>query len=222
MRSEKSEALSAFFFLLTSHFCLLTPPISRRPCVQGLTNAVAYEVQAEQGEAQAYARPGDQPPADVDGVQGFGPVAGEIAPTGQWSLDAQAQEAEKTFTEDGGGDGQRAVDNDRAHEIGKNVPGDDAAAAEAQGAGGFDKRLFAQAHDLAAHDAGEGQPTDAADADQENQHVGPLRGPIAVEPARFVVGVGMDEEGGEAGDQRDAHQDYQQYIGEGEQIDGAA
>ncbi len=83
-------------------------------------------------------------------------------------MDAEAKEREKGFKEHHLRDGEREVDDDDAEDVGNEMAEDDAPAAGADGAGGFNKLFVLQRDNLAADDAGHGEPVNCADDKEEN------------------------------------------------------
>lgn len=75
----------------------------------------------------------------ADGVNCLGAIGEETTPTGLGGLDPETEEAEETFVEDHGGDGEGEVDDDDAREIGEEMSEEDAGVALSERARGDDE-----------------------------------------------------------------------------------
>ncbi len=86
---------------------------------------------------------------------------------GRW-LNADAEERERRLEEDVRGDDQRAVDDDRRHEVGEDLAEDDPPVRRPQRARRLDELLLAYRQDLAADDARDVGPADERDREDHD------------------------------------------------------
>src|SRR5674476_856666 len=89
--------------------------------------------------------------------------ADHLTPRRRRRLYAEADVAERGFEEDGGGDAEAGIDDDRRHEMRQDVAEEDAAIGAADEARGVDELLLADAEHLAVDDARHRRPVDDAD-----------------------------------------------------------
>ena len=106
----------------------------------------------------------------ADGVNCLGAIGEETSPAGLGGLDPEAEEAEETFVEDHGRDGEGEVDDDDSGEIGEEMTDENLGMALAERAGGDDELKIFQAEDLAANDSGHGEPFDETEGENENDN----------------------------------------------------
>src|SRR4051794_24923752 len=85
--------------------------------------------------------------------------------------EAEAEEAERGFVEDGSGDAKTGADEQRRHGIGKHVTEKDHAQRESGGAGGLDEILSAEAEEFGAHETRIADPGGKADDDHHHVEV---------------------------------------------------
>ena len=133
--------------------------------VEGVADAVAEEHEGEDEEHDGQA--GEE--GEVGAVEEDVAVVffDHGAPGGHGGLDADAEEAEAGFEEDGAGEVGGGHDDDGAGDVGQYVAEDGAEGAEAEGAGGFDVFFFFDAEHLSAHHAGDVDPHGEAHGDED-------------------------------------------------------
>src|SRR3712207_6109341 len=134
--------------------------------IEGVAQAVADEVETEQGRDQENGGE-DQHPSGV--LNALGTLRDEHAPAGIRFLDAEAEEREEALEQDHLRHEERHVDDHGAEGVRDDVPAQDAAGFDAQRLGGLHVFLSLDGQGLAADDAGHIEPLDGAHCD-EHQH----------------------------------------------------
>ena len=162
--------------------------------VEGVAEAVAEEVDAEDGKGDGEAGPDDA-------VRGEGQerdaVVEQAAPGGEVGRESEAQEAQRALGGDRGGDVEGGGDHDRAEGVGKHVTADNAPGAGADGAGGGDVLAGADGEHLAAHDAGGLHPARDADNAHHQDEYARLQAERGAQ--RFAEQHGGDHQQGQHG-----------------------
>src|SRR5829696_7575365 len=123
--------------------------------IQGVTEPVADEVDAQDDEDDHEAREGDEPPlldARVLAVVQQGAEGGR-----RW-LDPKAEEGQSRLEEDRDTDGQRCGDHDRPDRVREHVADHDAEVARPCSPGRLDVLLLTQRQEAAPDDAGDAGP----------------------------------------------------------------
>jgi hypothetical protein len=132
--------------------------------IEVVAERVAEEVEGKNAEHDGYGREDDE----VGCVKKErSRVVEHGAPAGGGWRHAEAEEAERSFGEHGSGHADGGLDYEGLQDIGKDVAGEDAQIAGADGAGGFDELALAHGEDLGANETGVADP--AADGEGEDE-----------------------------------------------------
>ena len=99
-------------------------------------------------------------------------LAGHPSPVGLRWWQPQAEESEKRLGEDGNGNDERALDDDRAQGVGKDVTEQHLARASPTRPGRFDELALSNAERLAAHEPGHVHPDGHGDGDHDGEQAG--------------------------------------------------
>jgi hypothetical protein len=164
---------SSLISLATSHLSLVTRFLSLASWIEVISQAVAYEVEGE--DAEGYGGGGED-----DEVGGFEEVGAGVvehgSPGGGWGLDAEAEEAEGGFGEDGGGHAYGGLDQEGLEDVGQDVMEHEAEVAGAEGAGGLDELPLFDGEHLGADEAGVVDPAGEGKGEDEVQQAGAEEG----------------------------------------------
>src|SRR5690349_18670171 len=117
------------------------PDRSAGPGVEGVAQAVAEEVEGQDGDEDGQAGRQHEPRVDLVPARGR---AEHPAPRRRRRLDAHPEEGQGRLEEDVGRDQQRRVDEDRRDQVGQELPPQDVAAAGAEAAGRVHELTLAQ------------------------------------------------------------------------------
>jgi len=120
----------------------------RQARVERVAQAVAEQVEGQHGNHNRQAGIKDE----VRRTENLVALRAEHrAPFGRRRLGAQAEEGKRGGVEDGGGNAERALHNQRGERVGQDASEKDLKIAAAQGTGGRDEIHFAHRKDAGAH-----------------------------------------------------------------------
>jgi len=201
--------------------------LTQEPGVEAVAEGVAEEVKGEDAEHDGDS--GEE--RHVGGVEEVGACVVEHgSPTGGGGRDAEAEEAEGGFCEDGAGHADGGLNDDGLQDVGEDVADEDAEGAGSECAGGLDVLAVSGAHDLGADKAGVADPTadgegedevaetgaeegDEGDGEEDSgegeEGVHEVGGEEGVHEATAVSGDGADHQADGEGDGDDADGDEQ-------------
>src|SRR5919197_6201133 len=152
----------------------MTPPFEpmgliRDPRVERVADAVAEEVEGEDGENEG--RPGEDevPPG---GAEDRGGLGDHLPPARLGRVDADAEVRERRLEQDVLRDDQRRVDDDRCDEVRQDLAEEDRSVRSPACARGLDEGLFANREDLAPDDAPDVRPVDDDDRHDHRRQAG--------------------------------------------------
>ena len=142
---------------------------------------------------------------EVGGVEEVG--AGLVehgAPGGGGRRDAQAEEGESGFGEDGARHAHGGLDDQRLEDVGQDVANEQAEVRSAERTGGFDELALADCHDLGSHEPGVADPAGDGEGENEVEEAGTEEGyegdgeQDARERKEGVGDVGVQDDVGDA------------------------
>src|SRR5438309_6207933 len=137
--------------------------------IECVPKAVSEEVERQQRNRQGYRRK----QCDVrDEPNCRKALAGHPSPVGLRRWQPQAEESEKRLGEDGDGNDERALDDDRAQGVGKDVTEQHLARAGTARPRCFNEFAFTNAERLAAHEPGHIHPDGHGDGDHDGEQAG--------------------------------------------------
>src|SRR6266436_484817 len=134
----------------------LQPDFDARAGIEKVTHSVADKIEREHGQHYGQSREEHE----MWGVEQVGPAIVEHgSPTGCRRGYAQTEKAHRGFGQDRTRHADCGLHNHGLNNVRKNMAGDHAQIACAQGSGGFDKLAFAGGQNLGAHQAGIAHPS---------------------------------------------------------------
>ena len=140
--------------------------------VKGVAQTVTHKVEAQNGEQQAdTGRDPDEQVVRHD--VGVVDIVDDVAPGGKRVLDAQTQEGQRGFGQDGGAEAHRAGDDQLRDDVGDQMAEDAVPDLDAAGLGGQHELLLAQREDLAADQTGNARPAEEAQDQHQVHHALP-------------------------------------------------
>lgn len=155
---------------MATHYPLFTTHCSR---VQVVAEGIADEVEGEDSQHDGEGGEDDH----VGRVEEVGAgVVEHGAPACGWSGDAEAEEAESGFSEDGSGHADGALHDQRLQDVGEDVAGEDAKVGCAEGSGGFDELALADGHHLRPDEARVADPSGERQGKDEVEEAGAEEG----------------------------------------------
>ena len=176
--------------------------------VDGIAEAIAEEVERQEGEAEEERGEEQQLGGDFHAVGAF---LDEGTPGGIGSFHAEADEGEGGFREHDAGHSQGGVYHHGTQQIGGNVAEEDAQVPQPQRAGSHDVFLSLDFQGLCAHDTSEGEPAECADGNEKRHEPEDGRHAFAApagglhQPGGHILDGSLDAEG-EDDDQHDEGQ----------------